>query len=119
MSADELRQAAETLRERAGNAQQGQWVAGYRNDWKGRANVLITLDGETVEGHVTAPIEIRDADYIATTQPGVGLALAQWLDNVAAWEDEGVGILPQTNLADAWAETLRRAADVARLINGT
>ena len=78
MSADRLREAARVLRERAEAATPGPWrsVQGASGDlwWvelPNTADVALDLHGE-------------NATYIATMHPGVGLALADWLDDIAA-----------------------------------
>jgi hypothetical protein len=37
---------------------------------------------------------------------------------VAAWVDEGIGLLPETNIGDAWIETRQHALAVARAYLG-
>ena len=77
MSADRLREAAKVLREQAEAATPGPWrsVQGASGDlwWvelPNTADVALDLHGE-------------NATYIATMHPGVGLALADWLDDLA------------------------------------
>lgn len=95
MSAQRLRDAAKVLRERAGATEPGPWEA-RRGGLIARASSSprfvwpshATADGQYWEGqrernHATAT-------YIATMHPGVGLALADWLDSEAA----GDGHLP-------------------------
>jgi hypothetical protein len=82
MSADLLRQAATVLRERADAATPGPWTAlpGAGNVWRfpdEGSPSLIARGGH--EGPSPA-----DAAYIATMHPGVGHALADWLDNEAS-----------------------------------
>jgi hypothetical protein len=124
MSADELRRAAESLRERAIAATPGEWIA------FGQA-IGVTVRGCTCAG--TAPgypqhesycgtdgpiIDGSEPDitYVATVQPTVGLALADWLDSqadhIASHDCEAHCAYP-----DGCPQT-RHASQVARLING-
>ena len=94
MSSDRLREAARVLRERAEAATPGPWEAtdNFGHD-AGRAYV-IPSDPE-IPTYVSAggsPDEDCDAAYIATVHPGVGLALADWLDIYADLQDEHVGV---------------------------
>lgn len=87
MSAARLREAAKVLRERAEAATPGPWVThpvGARADVRGlpentshdyRGNAVATA-GDSEFGACPA----KDAHYIATMHPGVGLALADWLE---------------------------------------
>lgn len=70
MSAELLRKAATILRERAEAATVAPWEA--------FADGLVWADrlGDPVSGSTLT----EDSDYIATMHPGVGLALADWLD---------------------------------------
>ena len=102
MSADKLRQAAKVLRERAEKATPGPW--GVANEIDGvRAGqptvVVATRPGDRYARRVVSVGQTRphlrpsapNVAYIATMHPGVGLALAKWLDDLAAgWQwDEG------------------------------
>lgn len=90
MSADRLREAARVLRERARTATPWPWVThpvGARADVRGlpentshdyRGNAVATA-GDSEFGACPA----KDAHYIATMHPGVGLALAELLDGLA------------------------------------
>lgn len=90
MSAARLREAAKVLRERAEDATPGPWVThpvGARADVRGlpentshdyRGNAVATA-GDSEFGACPA----KDAHYIATMHPGVGLALARALDTAA------------------------------------
>ena len=112
MSADELRQAAATLRERATNATYG--GHGWRlADLAGANEVWADRDAAGYDAFMVATTATRlnpnpgtrghdAAAYIATMHPGVGLALADWLDAQAT---------------DA-SEVFHHAYDIARLING-
>jgi hypothetical protein len=109
MSADELRKAAETLRERVARL----------NPWDGSddyATWAETYDEAAAEKRHGYPH--TDHGFIATMHPGVGLALADWLEEVGAWIDEGVGLLPEGNIGDVWIAMRSHAKTVARLING-
>jgi len=84
MSADRLRAAAKVLRERTMLAALGPWTAEIHED--GRAWI-----GQHRNEHMLAAHgHPRTAEYIVTMHPGVGLALADWLDD-AAREAEEVG----------------------------
>jgi len=76
MSADRLREAARVLRERA------ETVIARRDDNPGRAIDIFVHYYECRSTYSDALA--RDAAYIATMHPGVGLALADWLDYAAA-----------------------------------
>ena len=97
MSADLLRRAATVLRERAEAVDGAEsWVRYY-------AHI------DDADGRVMAPAAgIDDQRFIATMHPGVGLALADWLDLVARLLTEGF---------DPNAETAS-ALEVARQIFG-
>lgn len=109
MRANELRQAAETLRNRAAAATPGPWVAEQCEDelsvragtaltsWRtapdgtrlgyppsSYATTDVLIEHELEEWgenpeNSTEAQRIADADYIATVHPRVGLALAEWL----------------------------------------
>ena len=91
MSANELRQAAETLRGRAGA------TTPDREFWTTNG-----IAGWACDGSWVVEFDERAAAYIATMHPGVGLALADWLDSEFA-HDFGPS---------------EHAIEVARLING-
>ena len=124
MSAELLRRAATILRERAEAATPGPWkqTDGFRSHDDDRAYVVPT--GREVHyvcaGGVLGVDE--DAPYIATMHPGVGLAIAKWLEDVAAgwmWDADPDDI--QT--PDGWPLTLDESMDshaltVALLIVG-
>lgn len=115
MSAVELRQAAETLRARADHAGDDTgkpWTAQVCDDGRAWINAPDEPHAIAMHGWPAA------ARYIATMHPGVGLALADWLDEVWAWMEEGVGLLPEGNIGDAWIGVRSHALTVARLING-
>lgn len=108
--ADELRTAAATLRALLADRQltPGPWLSMDRGD-------RVLWNGEGAEDQ--PPMYVVDepmsnganAAYIAAMHPGVGLALAQWLDSLAVInlrEHPGMGL-------DA-----RHALAIARAING-
>jgi hypothetical protein len=103
VSAAELRKAAETLRERAKAADAPPWeqdgVVG--SPW----NDLIVNDASN---GIIADCDTSDenAAYIATMHPGVGLALAEWLDQCA------------DRLHRGHHTGSRHSHAIARLING-
>lgn len=70
MSAARLREAARVLRERAEAATPGPWEM-----FRDPIGIHVESGGERGL--------IADAVYIATMHPGVGLALADWLDTAA------------------------------------
>ena len=106
MSADELRKAAETLRERAGNASTGdgptlshEWFSDLTYMSK-RYEVVAANEGSII----AANLDRWTADFIATMHPGVGLALADVLEAVVELDWA----------SDDWPEF----SALARLING-
>ena len=116
MSADRLREAARVLRERA--------EAATSPPWEARPG---PLEGHWVAGLGGMPcrpipglIEDEDAAYIATMHPGVGLALADWLDGAAS-NAEFMQAVIDTGRADNPDASLARtkADDVADLILGS
>lgn len=122
MSADELRQAAETLRTRATMATPGPWETGERCVWglslSPSKNYEVVTDGPGGEGGVGST---DDADYIATMHPGVGLALADWLDAVATAEDNINDAAPRRLSDDRLSLNIAgwdEASSLAHLING-
>ena len=97
MSADLLRRAATVLRERAEDAAPGPWEVSWG-----------AVRGP--EQHAVASPARRDGLYIATMDPIVGLALADWLDR-AAWAEDMSGYKPQVPHKD-------HALTVARAVLG-
>src|ERR1700761_1298240 len=76
---DRLRKAAQVLRERAEKATPGPWTEG-----KIIYGQVIAPDPDDDRGLLVSDSpESRDAQWIATIHPGVGLALADWLHAVA------------------------------------
>ena len=118
MSAQRLRDAAKVLRENAATATVGVWsvVDEGTDDWPH----LAVYGGPNLQDEVTGGgLTESDAQYIAIMHPGVGLALADWLDLVAAWTDEGLGLVPpDINIGDAWADIDGQALVLADLILG-
>jgi hypothetical protein len=128
MSADELRQAAETLRGVSSRATPGPWSGkAIRTCFDhGCDDPARPEDGSCYGVEVSSPKQKwfltgprhhdldradADANLVATMHPGVGLALADWLDASADEldaTDYGRALFP--------AETTALAA--ARLING-
>ena len=111
MSAAELRQAAEKLRAYANGSTPGPWsacqevdgvLAGQWTTVRAGTARIVTV-GQTRRHHASeAEINVG---YIATVDPRVGLALADWLDKAAAdWF--------------ALSDDLNEAIAIARLING-
>ena len=96
MSADRLREAARVLRERA------ETVIARRDDNPGRAIDIFVHYYECRSTYSDALA--RDAAYIATMHPGVGLALADWLDDLA---DHGASdLMPMERGAFAVADLI-------------
>ena len=96
MSAEILREAASKMRERAEAATPGPWhVDGYF-DIRSPGN---WLDASFILGEDANP-EPGDVKHIASWHPAVALAVADWLDSVAADLDERQraidGYLPAT-----------------------
>ncbi|RSS32280.1 hypothetical protein [Streptomyces sp. WAC08241] len=82
--ADELRAAAEKLREHADAASPGPWTEGGVGDFGW--NVAFPTPG-TGAGLEDSEQGRADAAYIALMDPDVGHALADWLDYHAAMSD--------------------------------
>jgi hypothetical protein len=124
MSADLLRKAAEILRKRAEAATPGPWSHypdTFRSDMPVHrlgSNAAQNAGGIGDVGLTPAEHAhgLADAAYIATMHPGVGLALADWLDSVAR-VDLGRGQRETHVSCDADCDVVR-AATLARLIVG-
>jgi hypothetical protein len=117
--AAELRQASESLRAKA--------------NWWGDYSPWAAIDGDVVETeasrdpdgpcYIATPYSIEDAEYIATMHPGVGMALADWLDltahRIEQVEDSG-NFTPELLLSMCEYNVLgfTPALQIARLING-
>jgi hypothetical protein len=65
-----------------------------------------------------AAAEMRDAPTFSAQDGAVMAAVADWLEEVAAWQDEGLGAPVATNLRDAWEGMERCALDTARAYFG-
>jgi hypothetical protein len=107
VSAAELRKAAETLRERATAASKAPWSPEPLYDlsvWSEANDDCQIVSVGTSGSH-------DDLRYIATMHPGVGLALADWLDTRAELH-ELTARLEVPNLDNCPGLAL------ARLING-
>ena len=89
MTAQTLRDAAKVLRERAENATPGPWYVDEVGDIGDKSAVLEVARWRGYTNTVNLGEDRPTADYIATVHPGVGLALADWLDAEA--EHESVG----------------------------
>lgn len=108
--ADELRTAAEKLRLHAAAAHRASPSPWNVTD----ENVVRCADGMIVADRsgTDHPAERADLPYIAAMHPGVGTALAKWLDVTAASLD--------ANTHPGWQETVApHPLAVARAINGT
>lgn len=90
----------------------GPWEAGERCIWglsrSPSRDYEVVTDGPGGEGGVGST---NDADFIATMHPGVGLALADWLDWTFDQGHEG-------DADDSGCSECAPALAVARLING-
>lgn len=117
MSADRLREAARVLREDSEAASrsdaEGPWTWRVTGDKKWA--VVMDADGSWM-----AQVDDDDrAAYIATMHPGVGLALADWLDNAAANVDFMQAVIDAGRVENPNAALKRtKADDVADLILG-
>lgn len=91
MSAQRLRDAAKTLRERAEAATPGPWRAMEHDNYPGDEGVALLGSAPTVTGshmigyfHVGEQAQMEaDGALAATMHPGVALALAQVLESLA------------------------------------
>ncbi|MFJ3834477.1 hypothetical protein ACIPY6_03050 [Streptomyces sp. NPDC090054] len=81
--ADELRAAAEKLRTLAAEASPAPWTA---NRW---GNVETAGYEEVAEVWPLRAKPHANADHIAAMHPGVGTALADWLDATASYYTPG------------------------------
>lgn len=104
--ADELRAAASKVRALASTATPGPWEMGGVGDfgWTVRMGPTSTETEDSEQGAI-------DAAYIAAMHPGVGTALATWLEHAA-------DRLAIARTHPDWQEVAEPAAlAVARLIN--
>lgn len=126
MSAQRLREAATKLREAAEAATPGPWRSGKSGDidagqfdtviGRGPVECMAYCYGgsSTIEGDRLD----EDRAYIALMAPPVALALADLLEEVAAWREEGLGLIPEGNVGDAWLEVEKLAKQAAATILG-
>ncbi len=105
MTAARLRQAATVLRERAEAATPGPWRVGAEGS-EGSRVTPNTGDKRTdmrfianVNG-ASQPQDGRNATLIATMDPLVGAALADWLDRTADWSTPKPVAARANHLAD-------------------
>ena len=121
MSADLLRKAATILRDRATSS-----FFSSPGPWKSMHHGVATDDGQWV-CTVSSTLgkyepEAMNRHYIATMHPGVGLALADWLEGIAAgwpWDGEVPGVVDWDGDRLLLANSLdSHALTVARLIVG-
>ncbi|MGW8326512.1 hypothetical protein ACWGLE_01250 [Streptomyces sp. NPDC055897] len=113
--AGELQAAAERLRALASDATPGVWhVTEWQQDDCGYEAGIGTTPGDydvVGHGYEGGGVErLADARYIAALHPGVGAALADWLDSWSGIEVREDAAMP---------EDLRHALAVARKINGS
>lgn len=123
---DDLREAAKVLRERAEAATPGPWRTEHHSEPDRDLEHYLILG--VTNRHQVTPIPLRtmtedagfysqaeaDVTYGATMHPGVGLALADWLDAVAVrWIDNAT-----VKYYPARATFQQHALTVARLILG-
>lgn len=78
--AEKLRDAATRLREYSNEATEGPWEMGYVTPANRLERIPAYAD---LEPSVAGGLDPADAAYMATMHPGVGLALADWLDAAA------------------------------------
>jgi hypothetical protein len=130
MSANELRQAAETLRTRAAAASTGPWESFVLGS-EGYAVVADRPETERRRSRIRVArfgwedwdTDKANAHWVATMHPGVGLALADWLDltahRIERVEDSG-NFTPELLLSMCEQNVLgfTPALQIARLING-
>lgn len=115
MSAAELRQAAETLRERAGAATPGPWFVDEVGDFGDKSAVMEIVRWRGLTNNAHFDEDRPTADYVATMHPGVGLALADWLDRAAEKRAGGEDLLGTSRFS---TDDDRAPIALARLING-
>jgi hypothetical protein len=88
--AETIRRAATLLRERAEAASKGPWKSWLEGrDRRSGASAISTPDFDGGDIYVTVgenchPKWEADQDFIASMHPGVGLAVADWLESRAA-----------------------------------
>lgn len=117
MSAEILRRAASLMRERATAApvRPGPWEKEFSDVI--RTDVPLGAPGYLIAEVATVP----EAEHIASWHPAVALAVADWLEAVAAWDSEGLGWtdrLNRTNWPSMWGDMQVEAIAVARAYLG-
>ena len=83
-----LRKAADRLRSLATEATPGRWD--WQNAYRDPNECSVYHPHESMRGSVgvAGRMDFHNAEYIATMHPGVGVALAEWLDFSAdVWGD--------------------------------
>jgi hypothetical protein len=115
VSAEVLRQAAALMRERATGLPDAPWSVAPGPAVKDAAGVKVASAALDTVPRDRTPI----VQHIASWHPAVALAVADWLEEVAAWMDEGVGLLPATNIGDVWIGMRQHALAVARTYLGS
>jgi hypothetical protein len=88
MNADDLRQTARDIREKANAATPGPWI---QDEWS-----VIEEGYESEVAHLDGHFRVADKNgpHIAAWHPDVALAAADWLDAVAKRADEIGSTLP-------------------------
>ena len=114
-AAAELRTAAAVLRENAEGATPGPW--GWKPATPGNRGPGAGLTSPSCRLTLSNSIQVRDAVYIATMNPLVGLALADLLDDVAehAESNDAYDGFPPESVITGYTPALT----IARLINGS
>lgn len=106
--ADEISQAAATLREAAAKATEGPWIAEYSGP---TGNCVIPHDAQSTREHV-AKTQLyhaqADAEWIALMSPVLAEPLAAWLES---WD--GFDVPESAPHSDDWEHALK----VSRAIN--
>ncbi len=107
-AADELRAAASLMRERAELAEHGPWTVEERPAISGlryshaASNMVVNNQGNVADGGFRA-----DAEYIASMHPGVALAVARMLEELAehaAQGSQGALVADGLDIARAYTE---------------
>ncbi|MFB7845483.1 hypothetical protein ACFC34_00405 [Streptomyces sp. NPDC056053] len=122
-AADTLRNAATWLRHAAKSAHGASpapWSHDYQCAYSWNGLIVADRSCASDDGH---PEQERDLPYIATMHPGVGLALADWLDETARYASLYISLTIATTgalpAAEEYDSLTRRALAVARQIIGT
>lgn len=121
MSAAELRRAADLAKQRGECSDCGtagndlcDTCDGTGRRSGGRCHDCMPIGSGTVECPTCAGTGTNTDEPDAL----IHLAVADWLELVAAWIDEGVGKRASTNVADAWDDMQVAALAVARAYLG-